>query len=197
MHAYLKGFLIASLLGAGLLIHQHHGFQAQDDKKQDAKKEAPSMPTLEPTPEHKWLAEGVGKWKATGKLFTPVGEQPMNGVQTNTMQEGGLWQFSDFKRDDGKFFGHGVTGYDPAKKKFVAIWVDNWSAALEPAEGTLSADKKVLTLTFGMTDPQSGQRMGMIETITRKDDKTHLFEMSMAGPDEKTMKILEITYTKM
>jgi len=121
----------------------------------------------------------------------------MNGVQTVTMQEGGLWQMIDFKADDGKFFGHGVAGYDPAKKKFVSVWVDNWTMSMDPAEGTLSADKKTLTLNFGMTDPKSGARMAMIETITRKDDKTTLLEMSMATPDEKTIKVLEITYTKM
>ena len=64
------------------------------------------------------------------------------------MQQGGLWQIIDFKDDDGKFAGHGVAGYDPAKKKFVSVWVDNWAMALEPAEGTLSADKKTLTMTW-------------------------------------------------
>ena len=67
----------------------------------------------------------------------------MNGVQTNTMQQGGLWQIIDFKDDTGGFVGHGVAGYDPMKKKFVSVWVDNMGTALSPAEGTLSADKKI------------------------------------------------------
>jgi Protein of unknown function (DUF1579) len=195
MHAMIKGFLVATLLAA--FVGHHHGWFVQDDKKQDAKKEAAGGGMPEPTAEHKWLAEGAGKWKAVGKMYAKEGPMPMSGVQTNTMQQGGLWQIIDYKDDSGMFVGHGVSGYDPAKKKFVSVWVDNTGMALEPAEGTLSADKKTLTMTFGMTNPETGKRMAIVETITRKDDKTTLFEMNEVSPDEKTTKMLEITYTKM
>ena len=192
MSSLCKCLAIASILGAAFVSYD----RTQDDRKAQDAMGGPPMP--QPTEEHKWLAEGAGTWKATGKIMMgPDQSMPMNGVQTNTMQQGGLWQIIDFKDDAGQFSGHGISGYDTIKKKFVSVWVDNWTTALEPAEGTLSADKKTLTLTFGMTDPQSGARTAMIETITRKDDKTTVLEMSMATPDEKTMKLLEITYTKM
>jgi Protein of unknown function (DUF1579) len=160
------------------------------------KKEAGAMAMPEPTAEHKWLAEGSGKFKVTGTMHAPTGPMPMNGIQTNTMQQGGLWQIVDFKTDDGKYTGHGVTGYDPAKKKFVGVWVDNWAMAFEPSEGTLSADKKTVTMTVGMTD-EAGKRVTMTETITRKDDKSAHFEMTTPGPDGKPMKLIELDYTKM
>jgi hypothetical protein len=200
MHALIKGLVVATLIGAGFALHHHHGwlFGAQDDKKQDAKKEFGGMAIPEPTAEHKWLADGVGTFKAVGKMMQEDGTwMQMTGVQTNAMQQGGLWQLTDYKDDKGMFVGHGITGYDPAKKKFVGVWVDSMGTALEPSEGTLSADKKTLTMTVGMTDPKSGKRITMTETVTRKDDKSALMEFMMPGPDGKPMKMMEITYTKM
>jgi hypothetical protein len=192
MHALIKGLVLVCALAGSMFWGRH---LAQDDKKQDAKDG--KMPAIALTPEHKWLAEGAGTWKATGKMMTGPGTfVPMNGVQTNTMQLGGLWQIQDYKDDKGGFAGHGIAGYDAVKKKFVAVWVDNLMGELSPAEGTLSDDKKTLTLTFSMSEP-GGEKMTMTETVTRKDPKTELFELSMPGPDGKSVKVVEITYTKM
>jgi hypothetical protein len=70
-------------------------------------------------------------------------------------------------------------------------------AELSPAEGTLSADKKTLTMKYQMTDPESGKKIDVTETITRKDPTNVTLEMMHAGPDGKSMKVLEINYTKM
>ena len=185
MHVLNKGLVVASLLCAGFLSHH-----------QDAKKEPAGMAVPEPTAEHKWLAEDAGKWKATGKYQVGPGVWvPISGVQTNTMQQGGLWQIIDFKDDAGQFSGHGVAGYDPGRKKFMSLWVDNASAEFAPAEGTLSADKKTLTSEFTKTDA-SGKKVKVTETFLRKDSKTTLMEM-FDTVDGKPVKTLEITYTRM
>jgi hypothetical protein len=188
MSSLVKCLAIASILGAAFVCYD----RTQDDKPMGG----PPMP--QPTEEHKWLAEGAGKWKATGKIMMgPTESMPMSGVQTNTMQQGGLWQLVEFKDDAGQFSGNGISGYDTVKKKFVSLWVDNMGSEFTPAEGTLSADKKTLTMKFQMTDKESGKKIDVTETIVRKDPKTALFEMHHAGPDGKSMKVLEITYTKM
>jgi hypothetical protein len=192
MHALIKCLVVTTVLAIAFFA-----FEAIQDAKQDAKPAGGMPPGPEPTAEHKWLADGAGKWKATGKVFVGPGqEMPLSGVQTNTMQPGGLWQITDFKEDTGPFVGHGIAGYDPAKKKFVSVWVDSMGTELAPAEGTLSADKKTLTMEFMATGP-TGEKEKMKETITRKDDKTSFFEMFKVGADGKQMKVLEITYTKM
>jgi hypothetical protein len=190
MNALIKCLAVATILTSGFVLFE----KAQDAK--GGKQDAMVMPT--PDPEHKWLADGAGTWKATGKMYmSPTDAKPLNGTQTNTMQQGGLWQITDYKEADGSFVGHGITGYDPLKKKFVGVWVDPMTKELAMSEGTLSADKKTLTMEFTMTEPGSGTKMKMTETITRKDDKTVQFDMTTLGPDGKPMKVLEITYTKM
>jgi hypothetical protein len=193
MHSVFKGLIVLSVaLGSWLFGHASTP-APQGEKKQGDKKEA-GMPAIELTAEHKWLAEDAGKWKAVGKMMSGPGTwTPINGVQTNTMQKGGLWQVQDF--DGGSFAGHGLAGYDAMKKKFVAVWVDNLMGEMDLAEGTLSADKKVLTLTF--TNNGMGQPTVMTEVITRKDANTTLFELSMPGEGGKPMKLVEITYTRM
>jgi Protein of unknown function (DUF1579) len=201
MHGVIKALVVASLLAAGFAVHHHHDwfFGTQDEKKQDAKKQdAGGMPPPpQPTDEHKWLAEGAGKWKAVGKIHTgPDQTVPMEGIQTNTMQQGGLWQIIDYKENSGGFAGHGVSGYDTEKKKFVSVWVDSMTTQASIGEGTLSPDKKSLGLLFDMPGPD-GKMMKVQETITRKDDKTTTLDMSSVGADGKLTKMLEITYTKM
>jgi hypothetical protein len=188
MHAVIKGLVAALLLGGGFAA----GDFFQDEKKQDAQ----GMPSPEPSAEHKWLAEGEGTFKAEGKMMIgPDQWKPMKGTQTNVMQKGGLWQVMDYKEADGSFVGHGVNGWDPTKKKFVSIWVDSMSTEMSIGEGTLSADKKVLTMQFDMP-MGDGKRMKVTETITRKDDKTVVLEMASPAPDGTMVKFMEITYTK-
>jgi hypothetical protein len=187
MNALIKCLAIASLIGAGFVAY---------DQTQDAKDNMQDAAMPQPTEEHKWLAEGAGKWKAVGKIWMEGQEMPISGIQTNTMQQGGFWQLIDFKSDDGNFAGNGVCGYDTIKKKFVSVWVDSMTPEFSPAEGTRSADKKTLTMQFTSTHPKHGPQK-ITETITRKDDKTVHFEMNVAGPDGKPQKIMDMTYTRM
>ena len=100
MHALIKALVVASLLGAGFAVHHHWLSVPQDAKKQDAGGMPPGPP---PTEDHKWLAMGAGKWKASGKIHMgPDQTMPMEGVQTNTMQAGGLWQLIDYKENAGR-----------------------------------------------------------------------------------------------
>ena len=154
----------------------------------------------QPQKEHQWLEQLIGEWTFESECMGPD-QQPMKHSGVDRVRSlGGLWFLCEGEAEvpgGGAATNIMTLGYDPAKKKFVSVWVDNMGMALEPAEGTLSADKKTLTMTFGATNPKTGKRMAIVETLTRKDDKTVLFEMNEVTPDEKTNKMLEITYTKM
>jgi hypothetical protein len=184
MQSLIRCLVVASLVGAGFVARD----VIQDEK------DAGGMQAEPLTEEHKWLAEGAGKWKAAGKFNMGGNWVPISGVQTNTMQAGGRWQLIEFKDDQG-FVGNGISGFDTGKKKFVSVWVDSMSSDFAPAEGTLSADKKTLTMNFTIT--REGKRIAVTETVTRKDKDTTVFEMMHAGPDGKSEKVLEITYTRM
>src|SRR5262245_55426309 len=72
-----------------------------------------------PGPEHAKLKELVGTWDAT---FSMMGQES-KATAIYRMGPGGLWLLSNFNGEIGgmKFSGHGVDGYDTAKKKYVAM----------------------------------------------------------------------------
>jgi hypothetical protein len=192
VQAIIKGLVAAVIFGGGFIASEVTQVKPQDEK------DAGGMQAPEPTEMHKWLAEGAGKFKATGKaMMGPGQEMPITGVQTNTMQQGGLWQLIEFKDDAGQFVGNGISGYDTVKKQFVSVWVDNMGAEFSPATGTLSEDKKTLTMRFRFTNPETGKPIDVTETIQRKDKDNVRFEMTHTHPDGKSMKVLEIDYKRM
>src|SRR5262245_9339444 len=92
------------------------------DKPQGQGSGAPPMSAPQPGPEHQMLARDAGVWEATVESWMEPGKPPAvsKGVETNTMMSG-MWLLTEFKADfmGSPFQGHGVTGYDPIKKKFV------------------------------------------------------------------------------
>src|SRR5262245_60540422 len=97
-----------------------------------------------PGPEHAALKKLEGTWDATVK--GPGGES--KGTMTWKTTLGGLWLSADFKGDFGgmQFAGHGMTGYDPRKKKYVDYWFDSMSASSMTFEGNYEKDKKTLVM---------------------------------------------------
>ncbi len=159
----------------------------------------PGMPaTPKAGPEHEILKHDVGTWDATVESFMPGDAQPMvsKGVETNDLV-GGLWLVTDFKSDmmGQPFLGHGVSGWDPNKKRYVGTWVDTMSTGLGLSESTYDAATKTMTGTFEGPDP-TGQVMKMKAVVVNKDPDTRVFTMSGPGPDGKDMTYMRITYVR-
>ena len=147
-----------------------------------------------PGPEHARLKSLEGTWDAVSIM--PDGKKT-KGEMTFKMECGGLWLASDFKGElEGtKFHGKGFDGYDPAKKKYVAVWVDTMITSPLIMEGTYDPAKKAMTHT-GETPGPDG-KMAKIKCVTTTPDNDHqTFEMFMAGPDGKDMKMMTIEYTR-
>jgi hypothetical protein len=157
---------------------------------------AQGMP--EPGPEHKKLAAKAGTWDLVFEMSGPDGA-PMKskGVATMKLALGGFWLVEDVDADMGgmKFSGHGLLGYDPAKKLYVGTWCDSMSPALSTMEGTYDKDGKVLTSTSMMSD-HTGTLVKTRMVTTEKDANTMVFEMFQPGPDGKDAKVMTITYTR-
>jgi hypothetical protein len=161
-----------------------------------ASAQAPAPPKA--GPEHEILKSDVGTWDATVESYMPGAPTPMTskGTETNTLV-GGLWLVTDFKADmmGMPFQGHGITGYDANKKKYVGSWVDTMSSGLGLSESTYDAGTKTMTGTFEGPDP-SGQIMKMKSVVAWKDSDTRVFTMSGTGPDGKDVKFMTITYKR-
>ena len=163
----------------------------------DAAATAPSMPPLPvPGPEHALLKNDVGVWDATVEMMGP---QPMTskGTETNTLMGNGLWLITDFKGDmmNTPFHGHGTSGWDPGKKKYVGTWVDTMSTGLMIFEGTY--DPATKSMTSWMEGPDMTGKVTKMKTVTEwpSADK-RVFTMYGPGPDGKEAPGMRITYMR-
>ena len=151
----------------------------------------PPMP--KPGPEHERLKRLEGTWEAT--VRSEGGES--KGTMTYKLELGGLWLVSHFKGDFGgqSFEGKGFDGYDPAKKKYVGVWVDTMSLAPLIMEGNFDKEGKVLT-QIGEGPGMDG-KMTKFKSVTEiKDPDTMVFTMSSPGRDGKEQTMLTISYKR-
>lgn len=151
-----------------------------------------------PGPEHHKLAASAGTWDAT---MVTQGEDgsPMTtkGVSVQKMTLGGFWLVDDFSADfmGMPFTGHGMTGFDPIKGKYVATWTDSMSPFLMIMEGSFDQSGKVLTMTGSGVD-MTGQPAKYRNVSTFVDADTTTFEMYVTGADGKEQKMMTITYER-
>ena len=158
--------------------------------------QAPPPPTA--GPEHAILKEDVGTWDASIEMMMP-GAPPMppaKGVETNVLSCNGLCLVTDFKGEimGGPFQGHGVSTWDPAKKKYIGSWSDSMAAGLAVTEATWDQAKKTMNGAMDAPDGSGGtvKMRSMVEYSAGK----RVFSMFMTGPDGKEMPTMRITYTK-
>jgi Protein of unknown function (DUF1579) len=149
-----------------------------------------------PGPEHELLKKDVGTWDATVEMLMPPAP-PSKGVETNTLGPGGLWVINDFKSEmmGAPFQGHGIVGWDPAKKKYVGTWVDSMSTSLSVTETTYDPATRSMNGYINSVGPD-GSPMKLKAVTQMKDDDTRVFTLSMPGPDGKEAPSMRITYKR-
>ncbi len=156
---------------------------------------------------HKLLAEMVGSWNYTVKMWMDPSAPPSEskGTATRKAEMGGRYFVMDasgkfpMPGPDGKmmtmdFKGRSTEGYDNAKKKFVSSWIDNMGTGIMLSEGTYDPSTK--TFTFHATyDMAPGVQTKIRETLKITDKDHHVMEWfeQRGGQEVKTM---EIAYTR-
>lgn len=157
---------------------------------------APMSP--KPGPEHDVLQKDAGVWDATVEMFIPNAPPSVSkGTETNILGPGGLWLITDFKSDmmGQPFQGHGVSGYDPNKRKYVGTWVDSMSTGLSITESTY--DKAANNMTGWLEGPDHTGKMMKMKAVTEyKDADTRIFTMYMHAPDGQLNQTMRITYKR-
>jgi hypothetical protein len=151
-------------------------------------------PEVEPGPEHAWLKEWEGVWDGT---FKGADGKDSTGTSTYKVDLNGLWLLEHFKADfAGKpFEGRGATSYDPAKKKYVNVWIDTMATSPMVSEGAYNKSTKTLTMVGNMPTPE-GMTIKATMTTVFKDANTKTFTLKGAGPDGKEFDMVHIEYQR-
>ena len=98
------------------------------------------------------------------------------------MDLGGLWLLGSLESEFGgmKFQGRGMDSYDPAKKKYVGVWIDSMSTSPLVMEGTFDKEKKALTMAG--EGPGMDGKPTKYKTVSEwKDDDTMHVGMYVGG----------------
>ncbi len=153
-----------------------------------------------PGAEHKMLESRAGKWHGKGKFWMSADGAPSDSeMDTEYRMEMGRFLTDTTHSDMGgmPFEGHGVTGFDNMKKKYIATWMDNMGTGIMVMEGTYDAASKTMTLNGDCPDPMAGKATPM--KMTTKETDANSFTMQMDCTDSKSgkmFKCMEITYTR-
>jgi hypothetical protein len=160
-----------------------------------AAQDMPPMP--KPGPEHQLLKEDVGTWDATVEIMMPGAPAATSkGVETNRLGCGGLCLISDFKSEimGMPFEGHGLTVYDPGKKKYIGSWSDSMSAGLLIGESTYDAAAK--TVTGWMEGPDMTGKITRSKSVVEYKGAARVMSMYTPGPDGTDVLTMRITYAR-
>ena len=187
--------------------------------KSEAKSSAPDMQKMmqqmvemsKLNENHKLLSSLDGNWDYAIKFWMnpdpSAPPQESTGTATRktvmdgryvTMDVSGHMQMpgEDGKMKDVEFKGMGIEGYDNAKKKFVASWIDNMGTGIEFSEGKYDPATKTFTYTSEM-EPVPGMKTAVREVIKINDDSHMMLEWyEKQGGKGKEKKTMEISYTK-
>lgn len=147
-----------------------------------------------PGPELAHLATMVGTWDAVMEM----GGQKSKAVATYKSICSGMWIASDFESELAgvPYQGHGMDGYDQAKKKYVGYWFDSMTSVPLEFEGDFDADHKVLTMT-GIAPGPDGKPQKFRTTTERTAPNRMTFKMFMvAAADGKEELAFTIEYTR-
>lgn len=187
---------LSLVLSCGALVHAEGN---ADDKKnlfaEYMQKYGP------PGPEHKLLEPLVGTWHSKCKMWMDPTQAPMlsEGTLVRKSILGGRFIHEEFdgKMMDQPFQGIGTVGYDRAKQKFVATWIDSVSTALPISYGTYDATTKTFTYKSEETIcPITKKPVKMRDTLKLVSNDEQVMEMYRQMGDEKETKVMEITLTR-
>jgi hypothetical protein len=158
--------------------------------------EPPSLP--QPQKEHAWLAQLAGDWESDVEVsFTsPPIHEKSTGTESARMV-GGFWLVADAKSTspmNPPWISVVTLGYDQERERYVGTAVDSMTSHLWQYEGTLDAERNVLTLTTEGPCPLTpGRAARFRETIEIKDKDHKIFTSFMQSGNGEWERVLTVT----
>lgn len=213
------GLCLAAVLGAGLFISRQAVSQ-QDGQEGKAPGPEPMqammegmkkwLATIEPGENHKHLAQFVGTWNTTTKMWWGGPRSPAVETKGTSEVEWVLGKRYVMETHKGEtvmpdmtgsmktvpYDGIGLTGYDNNKNIYVGTWVSSLSTELLTMTGTRDPSGKRFTSYGKMDEPMLDMVGRMVKYVTRiVSADTHVFEIyDLAAGDD--YKVIEITYER-
>lgn len=149
-----------------------------------------------PTKQHALLERWVGTWNATFDM--PAAGVSGSKAVLERKLVGKLWIVDDYRGElmGLPFHGHGITGYDPEKQKFVGAWVDAWTDRMVTLEGTYDEATKTLRCEVPGKNPMTGEDQIEIHETKVIDDDTQHFRMLWPGEGGEYFEAMTIRYER-
>jgi hypothetical protein len=159
------------------------------------------MEMPQPTPEHEWLLQLVGDWAFESECLMGPDQPPMKttGKQA-TRSLGSLWTLGEMENGgpDGQAMRSVFTlGFDPAKQRFVGMFVASCMTHLWPYNGQLDAARKVLTLdSEGPSFAAEGAMAKYQDIIEVIDKDQYLLSSRFQNADGSWTQFMSAKYTR-
>jgi Protein of unknown function (DUF1579) len=206
---YLATSMLVFAIGAPCFAQDGAAAKSEDKPApgDDAQMMATMLELAKPGENHKILEATTGTWTYKVKWWMRPDAPPMESTGTTTTKSvmDGRYFISehsgkmsmpgpDGKVMDAGFQGMATEGYDNAKKKFVASWIDNMGTGIMSMEGTYDPGTKTLTYV-GEEEPMPGMKFAVRQSVTYSDKDHHKMEFYEVHGG-KEIKMMEIEYAR-
>ncbi|MCU0712994.1 MAG: DUF1579 domain-containing protein [Pirellula sp.] len=146
------------------------------------------MQMPEPTPEHLYLLQLVGEWEIESECEMGPGQPPSKSTGTqSTRAIGSFWTLGEMETagpDDKPMISLMTLGYDPSRGKIVGSFVASCMTHHWLYEGSLDADRRILTLEAeGPSFTGDGSMAKYHDIIEVIDQDTYLFSSQYQDSD--------------
>lgn len=149
---------------------------------------------------HKVLEHKVGLWKLQVRMFNPDGSPAGQSDATSEcawIMDGRFIEEHTTGNFGGMpFQGHGMSGYDNIKRRYIGSWTDNMSTGLMTFEGTFDPATNTFTYKGMAPDPIAWDYVPTRSTETMIDEDHSVMKSFMKGPDGNEFLQMQIDYTR-
>ena len=158
------------------------------------------MAFMTPGEPHERLAEKVGTWNFTTKMWMQQGAPPeeSSGVTESEMIMGGRYLMDKVEGSamGMPFKGLGISGYDNLNNEFVGMWIDSFGTGIMTTTGSCNDDWTVCTSEGIAPDPITGTNKKFKMVDRKIDADNYVFEMYDTNSDGEEWMTFEMTYKR-
>ncbi|MFN8547129.1 MAG: DUF1579 family protein [Candidatus Eisenbacteria bacterium] len=195
--------LVTPLLAlAGETPKDDFSYQPPDKAEMEAMQKR-WMETIVPGKWHRRLDYFLGKWDTSTSTWMG-GTGSSEAMRSKGTAEfrwlvDGRWLWMEGKGDwmGQQMTNYGITGYDNFRHRYVSVFVDNLSTAMNSASGLLSQSGNEMIEYGTIDEPMNGEVGKNVKYITRITDDDHFaYEIHDLGIGEANTKVIQIDYTR-
>lgn len=143
---------------------------------------------------NEFLKNLAGEWKVTTAMWMAPGAPPVSseGTMSGKMILGGRFLELEFKAVmmGQPFEGLQIIGYDPVRKAYRSLWLDNTSSLFYESEGSRAPGANAMHDRGSWYDPTIGKEspVHLVTTVVGPDAYTmEMFMVGEGGVETKTM----------